>query len=201
MSQGFRIIMEGSPEAMKAMAARKTSILTFLFKESRDTALASRGEIIGSFNQAGKPRRQTGGLSRAIRAWAERATWGAICIIGVAGTAAQARLLEFGGIVPEHMVYPVRKRFLRWTRGLTRLGEVATLDFGYTRKRAFNWRNTPADRGDVVFARKAKIPRRYQRALPYIMPVVRGRVIILRRRVAEGVGLIMREGAPGAAGA
>jgi len=171
---GFRLRIEGSKEALAAMAGKRGFILREIRTSLDLGGLRLRGRIVGSFGAPGRPRRGTGALSRAVRKESESIPSGARVIVGVESKVPYARILEFGGMQPARTIRPVRKKALRWTTGTTRLASVAALDFGLTRKQAFGAPRTrkgrKAEAADTRFAMKVVQPARYQRPIPFIEP-------------------------------
>lgn len=192
MSAGFRIRFLHDKEAQAAADKRKKEMLAILYDEGNRTRLTLTAAIKSGFNKPGRPRRQTGALSRGVRGYLDKFPWGVRIFVGILALVPYARILEEGGVQPGRIIVPRRKKWLRWTTGVTHLGEVATLGFGVTRKQAFNWRNTVANRGDVHFAKRVKQKSRRQRALPYIRPEFLPGVAEFKNRIVTRLGASIR---------
>lgn len=192
MSAGFRIKIVNDRETQAALEKRKKQMLAVLYEEGDRTRLTLTAAIKSGFNKPGRPRRQTGGLSRGVRGYIDKFPWGVRIFVGILALVPYARILEEGGMQPGRIIMPRRKKVLRWTTGVTHLGEVATLGFGLTRKQAFNWRNTLANKGDVRFAKRVRQKGRRQRPLTYIRPEFLPGVVTFKNRIVTRLGGAIR---------
>lgn len=172
----FTVRLENVSEFTGAVAAKRKQVLDALYDSMVFASVALRGRVVGSFGTPGYPRRGTGGLSRGIRGYAERSDVGSRAVVGVAAIVPYGRILEFGGTQPARVIRPIRKRALRWTSGMTRLGSVVALDFGATRKEGFAAPRSKAGRAaqssDTTFAKRVYQPSRFQRPIPYLGPAL-----------------------------
>lgn len=170
----FAIRFEGTKEALATLGDKRKAILDAMHESLVRSSLKIRGTVVSLIGQPGFPRYGTGRLSRGVRSFAERAPFGSRAVIGVESKVPYGRILELGGIQPGRTIRPVRKRALRWTGGMTRLGSVVALGFGATRKQAFaaprSKKGRTAERADTHFARFVVQGPRYQRAIPYFGP-------------------------------
>lgn len=177
--EGFRVTLVGNKEAVKKLNSKIAKVRKGMRRGARDTRIAIAGKVKESFGRTGRPRRGTGRLSRAIRSYDEARADAIYAVVGVHASVPYGRILELGGDIPAHDVFPVRKKALAWTTGLTRLGQLSALGFGVTRRQAFRLgtsrkgkfrRGKFIDPGDVRFAKRVHIPARSQRAIPFLRP-------------------------------
>jgi hypothetical protein len=177
----FAIRIEGADQALVKVGEKRLAVLNAMHESLVRSSLKIRGTVISLIGQPGFPRFGTGRLSRAVRSFAERTSFGSRAVIGVESKVPYCRILELGGMQPARDIAPVRKRALRWVTGTSRLGMLAQLDFGSTRRQAFRsgkkFRKSDVfQRSDVHFFRPTSRKRsihqnaRYQRAIPYFGP-------------------------------
>jgi hypothetical protein len=161
-------------------------------------SLRIRGRVVGSFGNPGFPRRVTGALSRSVRSFAEKTEFGARGVVGIEHTVRYARILELGGTQPARDIYPRRRRFLRWTTGMTHRAGEAAMDFGLTSKQAHGAprtrRGRAKERPDTVFVGKKGVhqPARYQRPIPFLGPAFEGERPEIERTLRSRIAAALR---------
>lgn len=180
----------GSAETLRSLRAQEAAFARGTMRGVRDTTLLIRGRIKEGFGRPGRPRRGKGDMSRGVLDVPPRRDGNIVIgVVGMSAAVKQARILEFGGPVPE--IRPVRAKALRFTGGLTRLAGLVGLEFGITRRQAklsFR-RGERRKQNDLVFV--TRVGPRYQRALPYFRPGVdeaRPQIPdIMRARIVEAL--------------
>jgi hypothetical protein len=194
--------LRGVETARISLGRKKRGSRKAMKRATRDTTLSILRRVKTSFGQTGRPRRGTGALSRGVVDDIEELSGVIVGRVGVLAIVPYGRILELGGTIPEHRVAPIRAKVLRWVTGVTRLGQLAGLGFGVTRRQASGAgrkfsKSDVFDPSDVHWFRPSAskafltIPARYQRAIPYLRPSMQEEIPLMpgtyRRHLVEGL--------------
>lgn len=117
---GWKIRMEGTEAALKAIAAKPVEIRAGAFEVATISAVRFRGRVVRNiegtfgFTKSRVPRPKTNRLSRGVRTWAENVPSGVRVVGGVLAIVPYARIQELGGTTQAHFIVASRKKALRW---------------------------------------------------------------------------------------
>lgn len=184
MSLEIKIV--GAEEAKRRLDTLSKRVAYALKFTTDDSTRVLQTRIKESFGGPGFPRVNTGRLRRAIHKIPARKTedgWQGQ--VGVLALVPYGRILELGGTIPAHDIYPVRKQALRWSGGVTALSNLVALSFGVTRKQGAAGR--AYEPSDVHFAKHVHQEARQQRAIPFLAPAMEAERENIRALFAERV--------------
>lgn len=144
----------------------------------------------------GFPQWRTGRLSRSILAQSAvqqgEARW--VGAVGPAGEVGYGRVLELGGTVPAHDIYPRVKQALAWpASGFAKLTYAQALGRRATPKQAQRaaLRAHRTQAGAFAFAMHVHQEARYQRPIPYLAPTFEERkgdvAVLMRSRIVTAL--------------